>query len=85
MLRSAANVQRTMHVGLGQSAEATRTVERLEKALKTLLSFERFAPDQHDHVSFAKAWDAVESGGRASPGPRFQVGPTVGDGPRAES
>ena len=57
---SAANVQHCMHVGLGQPAvAATQTVERLEKALDTLQSIERFAWDQHDHVSFAKAWMTI--------------------------
>ena len=55
-LGSAANAQHCMHVGLGQPAEApTQTIERVEKALATLQSIERFACDQHDHVSFAKA------------------------------
>ena len=54
---SAVNVQHTMHAGLGQVAEApTQTVKRLKKALTTLQSIERFAYDQHDHVSFAKVW-----------------------------
>ena len=44
------------HVGLGQPAEApTQTIERVERALATLQNIERFACDQHDHVSFAKA------------------------------
>ena len=38
---SAANMQYGMHVGLGQLAEPpTRTTERVEKALATLLSIE---------------------------------------------
>ena len=54
---SAANAQHCMHVGLGQPAEAPKqTIERVEKALMTLQSIERFACNQHDHVSFAKAW-----------------------------
>ena len=57
LLGSAANTQQCMHVGLGQPAEApTQTIERVEKALATLQNIERFACDQHDHVSFAKAW-----------------------------
>ena len=58
LLGSAANVQH-----LGQPAEApTETVERLGKALKTLQSTERFACDQHDHVSFVKAWMLLSRG-----------------------
>ena len=57
LLGSAANTQHCMHVGLGQPAEAPiQTIERVEKALATLQNIERFACDQHDHVSFAKAW-----------------------------
>ena len=61
---SAANAQHCMHVGLGQPAEVpTQTSERIEKALMTLQSIERFACDQHDHVSFAGSntflWFAV--------------------------
>ena len=57
LLGSATNTQHSMHVGLGQPAEVpTQTIERVEKALKTLQSIERFACVQHDHVSFAKAW-----------------------------
>ena len=57
LLGSPANVQHCMHVGLGQPAEAhTQTIERVEKALMTLQSIERFACDPRDHVSFAKAW-----------------------------
>ena len=53
---SAANVQHGMHVGLGQPAEApTQTVERLDKALKTLQCIGRFACD----ASSAKAWMLV--------------------------
>ena len=60
LLVSAANAQHCMHVGLDQPAEApTQTIERVEKALATLQSIERFACDQHDHVSFAKAWMLV--------------------------
>ena len=52
-----------MNVGLGQLAEpATQTTERVEKALATLQSIERFACDQHDHVSFAKAWMLMGKG-----------------------
>ena len=44
-------------VELGQAPEApTQTKERLEKALTMLHNVERFACDQHDYVSFAKAW-----------------------------
>ena len=58
-----------MHVGLGQLAEApTQTIERVEKALTTLQNIERFACDQHDHVSFAKAWLLMSKGvGHALP------------------
>ena len=52
-----------MHVGLDQLAEApTQTIKRVEKALATLQSIERFACDQHDHVSFAKAWMLMSKG-----------------------
>ena len=52
-----------MHVGLGKPAEVpTQTTERVEKALMTLQSIERFAYDQHDHVSFAKAWMLASRG-----------------------
>ena len=40
----------------------TQTIERVEKALATLQSIERFACDQHDHVSFAKAWMLMRKG-----------------------
>ena len=63
-LGSAANVQHTIHAGLGQMAEApTQTVKRLKKALTTLQSIKRFAYDQHDHVSFAKVWMLLSRGG----------------------
>ena len=53
---SETNVQHCMEVLLGHSAEApTQTRERVEKALMTLQSIERFACDQHDYVGFAKA------------------------------
>ena len=69
LLESAANAQHCMHVGLGQLAEApTQTIERIEKALTTLQSIERFACDQHDHISFAKAWMLMSKGSRACPG-----------------
>ena len=65
LLGSVANARRCMHVGLGQPAEVpTQTNERVEKALMTLQSIERFACDQHDHVSVAKAWMLM---GRACP------------------
>ena len=84
LFASAANVQHGIHVGLGQPAEAlTQTVERLENALKTLQNIERFACDQHDHVSFAKAWMLMSKGIRTGPGLRFQADPTGGDGPVA--
>ena len=52
-----------MHVGLGQLAEPpTQTTERVEKAMATLQSIERFACDQRDHVSFAKAWMLMGKG-----------------------
>ena len=57
LLGSTANIHCCMHTGLGQPAEPpTQTIERAEKALATLQSIERFACDQHDHASFAKAW-----------------------------
>ena len=57
LLGSEANAQHCMQVGLGQITEApTQTKERLEKALATLRNIESFAYDQHDYVSFAKAW-----------------------------
>ena len=63
LLGSAANAQHCMHVGLGELAEVpTQTTERVEKALMTLQSIERFACDQHDHVSFAKAWMLMSLG-----------------------
>ena len=56
-------MQHCMHVGLGQPAEPpTQTIERVEKALVTLQSSERFACEQHDHVSFAKAWMLLGKG-----------------------
>ena len=56
LLGSAAHVQYTMHVGLGQHAKAlTQIVARLVTALTTLRRIERLACDQHDHVSFAEA------------------------------
>ena len=56
LLGSAANMQYCMLVGLGWPAEApTQTIERVEKALAALQNIERFACDQHDHVSFAMA------------------------------
>ena len=61
-LGSAANAQHCMPVGLGQPAEVpTQTIERVEKAL-ALQSIERFACDQHDHVSFAKVWMLMSKG-----------------------
>ena len=63
LLGSAANAQHCMHVGLCQPAEVpTQTIERVEKALMTLQSIERFVCDQHDHVSFAKAWMLMSKG-----------------------
>ena len=57
------NMQYGMHVGLGQLAEPpTQTTERVEKAPATLQSTERFACDQHDHVSFEKAWMLMGKG-----------------------
>ena len=52
-----------MRVGLGQPAEPpTQTYERVEKALVTMQSVERFACDQHDLVSFAQAWMLMNKG-----------------------
>ena len=63
LLGSRANAQHCMHVGLGRPAVVpTQTTERVEKALMTLQSIERFACDQHDHVSFAKAWMLMGKG-----------------------
>ena len=63
LLGSAANMHYCMYVGLGQPAEPpTQTTARVEKALATLQSIERFACDQHDHVSFAKAWILMGKG-----------------------
>ena len=63
LLGSAANTQHCMHACLGQPAGApTQTIERVEKALATLQSIERFACDQHDHVSFVKAWKLMSRG-----------------------
>ena len=54
---SEANAQHCVQVELGQAPEApTQAKERLEKALTMLHNIERFACDQHDYVSFAKAW-----------------------------
>ena len=62
---SEANAQHCMQVGLGQITEApTQTKERVEEALATLQNIERFACDQHDYVSFAKAWMLISKGGR---------------------
>ena len=72
-----------MHVGLGQPAEApTQTIERVEKALATLQSIERFACDQHDHVSFAMAWMLWARESRM-PWIMIQASPIGGDGPAA--
>ena len=63
LLGSAANAQHCKHVGVGHPFEVpTHTTERVEKALMTLQSIERFACDQHDHVSFAKAWMLLSKG-----------------------
>ena len=63
LLGSAANAQHCMHVGLGQPAQVpTQTTEGVEKALTMLQSIVRFACDQHDHVSFAKAWMLTSKG-----------------------
>ena len=40
----------------------TQTIERVERALATLQSIERFSCDQHDRVSFAKAWMLMSRG-----------------------
>ena len=54
---------------MSEPAEApTQTIERAEKALATLQNIERFPCDQHDHVSFAKAWMLMSKGSRACPG-----------------
>ena len=63
LLGSEANAQHCMQVGLGQITEApTQTKERLEKALATLQNIESSAYDQHDFVSFAKAWMLMSKG-----------------------
>ena len=56
----------------------THFVERLEKALKTLQSLERFACDQRDHVSFAKAWMLLSRG--VAHALDYDFRSTVGDG-----
>ena len=62
LLGSAANTQHCMHVGLGQPAEApTQTMERVEKALATLQSIERFACDQHKPCQLCEGVDVDES------------------------
>ena len=82
LLGSAANAPHGMHVG--QPAEVpTQTIERVEKALMTLQSIERFACDQHDRVSFAKAWMLMSKGSCACLGLCFQAVSTSGDGPAA--
>ena len=74
LLGSAANTQHFVHVGLGQPAETpTQTMVRVEKALVTLQSIERFACDQHDHVSFAKAWMLMSRGATAATTPGRRV------------
>ena len=63
LLGSEANAQHCMQVGLGQITEApTQTKERVETALVMLQNIERFACDQHDYVSFAKAWMLMSKG-----------------------
>ena len=57
------DLRQTRNMGLGQLAELpTQTTERVEKALVTLQSIERFACDQHDHVNFAKTWMLMGKG-----------------------
>ena len=56
LLVSAANTQYGTHVGLGQLAEPPT------QTLATLQSIERFACDQHDHVSSAKVWMLIGKG-----------------------
>ena len=55
LLGSVANTQYCMHVGLGQLAEPPTRLSGLGKPWRALQSIERFACDQHDHASFAKA------------------------------
>ena len=63
LLGSEANAQHCVQVEFGQALEApTQTKERLEKALTMLHNIERFACDQHDYVSFAKAWMLMSKG-----------------------
>ena len=84
LLGSAANVQYCMHVGLGQPGELpTQTTERVEKAMATLQSIERFASDQSDHVSFAKAWMLMGKGVAHALGYDFGFVPAAGDGSTA--
>ena len=47
---------------LGFEANAQQTKERVEKALVTVQNIERFACDQRDYVSFAKAWMLISKG-----------------------
>ena len=57
-------MQHCLEVGQGQSVETpAQTMERVEKALSTLQSIERFACDQYDYVSFAIAWMLTSKGG----------------------
>ena len=42
--------------GPGPTNWTAHTTERVEEALATLHSIERFVCDQHDHASFATAW-----------------------------
>ena len=51
----------TAHLGaLAEPSPQTR--ERLAKAVRTLSAVEQLACDQHDHVSFAKAWVLLSKG-----------------------
>ena len=58
-----ANMHYCTHGGLDQLAGLpTQTTERVEKVPATLQNIERVACDQHDHVSFAKAWMLMSKG-----------------------
>ena len=82
LLASSANAQYCVHVGLDQPAEApTQTIERREKALATLQNIERFASDQHDHVSFAKAWMLMSRGVAHALDYDFRLVPPAGMAP----
>ena len=78
---SEANAQHCVQVELGQAPQApTQTKERLEKALTMLHKIERFACDQHDYVSFAKAWMLMSKGVAHALDYDLRTRPTGSDG-----